>query len=233
MKTILRPWMNLPIVVIDFETTGPDPEVDEPVEIGVARFERGELIHSFSRLLWTDRIISEEAYEVHGISNDLLRTERAALLQQVLQQSADMFNRAIPAAYNASFDHRIFHRHANLQGLRPMWFEDDRIYDPEWPWLDPLVWVREIDKFAKGKKRHTLAATCARHGIEHDDEHSAEGDAIATGRLLWHLATNKIINSGCTIAEMLRRQQEHAEEQEREFRAWLAKQRKARGDEAD
>lgn len=38
----LAPWHSLPIVVIDSETTGPDPDTCMPVELAVVRFEGGE-----------------------------------------------------------------------------------------------------------------------------------------------------------------------------------------------
>ena len=45
------PWYALPVVVIDFETTGPDPNECRPVEVGLVRFERGAPVQRWSSLV--------------------------------------------------------------------------------------------------------------------------------------------------------------------------------------
>src|SRR5690606_31177269 len=37
------PWMELPMAVIDFETTGRDAEIDRVIEVGIVGFDRGEV----------------------------------------------------------------------------------------------------------------------------------------------------------------------------------------------
>src|SRR3972149_5360760 len=53
----LKPWSELNIACIDFETTGPDPKTCEPVELAVVRFEGGEVVSRYSTLLEPDAAI--------------------------------------------------------------------------------------------------------------------------------------------------------------------------------
>ena len=214
----LRPWHELPICVIDFETTGPDPNECAPVEVAVVRFERGEPIARWSSLVNPVLEIPEEATAVHGIRNEDVANALpyTHLTSAIRVNAGDMLNGAIPCGYNGdAFDRVVLHRH--YHGC------DNIATRRDWPWLDPLVMVRHVDPFVKGKGRHKLAAACDRHGIELALAHRATADAEACGRLL-HAKRIRAALGDRTIGEVLRRQRFHAAEQERQFQEWLAKQ---------
>ena len=61
---------DLPIVAIDTETTGRDPASDRVVEVACVRWESGRITLQKSWLVNPGRPIPQEAFEVHGISDD-------------------------------------------------------------------------------------------------------------------------------------------------------------------
>ncbi len=97
-----------------------------------------------------------------------------------------------------------------------------------WPWLDPLVIVRHVDRFVRGTGRHKLTAVCERRGITLEGAHRATADAEAAGRLLYSPDIRAALGDQ-TIGEVLRRQTIRAAEQDADFEAWRARQPKQEG----
>ena len=52
--------------------------------------------------------------------------------------------------------------------------------------LDPLIIDKQFDRFRKGKR--TLVAVAAHYGVEIGNAHDAGEDAIASGKVMQHLA---------------------------------------------
>src|ERR1700712_2485298 len=67
-----QPWVELPLAVIDFETTGFDPQLDRVVEVGVVCFERGEVSKRVNWLIQPGMAIPEAAMNVHGITDAMV-----------------------------------------------------------------------------------------------------------------------------------------------------------------
>lgn len=203
---------DLPVVVIDTETTGLPPD-GRCVEIAAVRYERGLPVARFSSLIFPGCPIPAEATAIHGIKDDdVLRKPRLAEVSGDLMR---VCNGAVPCAYSANFDRAILH--AEIQG------DDCMTFDPEQAWIDVLVLVKHFDRWAKGKGRHRLTSTCARHGIALEGAHRAEADAIATGALLWSfkgkvgdMSAEKLIAAIC----------KRRAEQEADFARWRASQSK-------
>jgi DNA polymerase-3 subunit epsilon len=78
------------------------------------------------------------------------------------------------------------------------------------------VWVRELQKYEKGKK---LTDVAARLGIPLDNAHRADADAEAAGRVLLALAPQM----PSTYGELVRLQAQYAVRQEADFQAWRAR----------
>jgi len=210
----LRPWYAWPVVVIDFETTGPDPSTCTPVEVGLVRFEQGAPVQRWSTLVNPGEPIPPAATAVHGIVDADVASAPSFADAWANVLDLGLLTRAVPCAYNAPFDRTILHR---------LTVEDRRHHAlcHDLPWLDPLVVVRHLDRFVRGAGRHRLAATCERHGVPLLNAHSSVGDAEATGRLLYALQPDI---GDMTICELLRRQELRAAEQDRDFTAWQARQ---------
>lgn len=217
-------WPTLPFVVIDFETTGVDPEKDRVVEVGLARFEGGEHVGSRVSLIDPGVPIPAAASAIHGITDDDVKGKPQFRRFVCDQSTIDMLLGAVPVAYNADFDRRFF-----LAELDRSVDVKECIPAVAWPaWVDPLVYIRDADKYVRGKGRHKLEVTCKRHGILIENAHSAKGDAEATGRL-WLKLTKDMQNthpriSDTTVSGYIRRQSRVAERQNREFQEWQGRQ---------
>ena len=82
-------------------------------------------------------------------------------------------------AYNASYDFSILHHEMVRHGLSPL-------SDPR-PIVDPLVLDRALDTYRKGKR--TLQMATAHYLVRFDDAHTADADAIASGRVAQAILT--------------------------------------------
>ena len=214
----MLPWHQLRIVVLDFETTGVDPTQCAPVEVA------GDVVERASELINPGCPIPAEATFIHGITDEMVITAypAAVAINNVLDRVL-LDGDAIPCAYNARFDSTIFRR---IMGEREGASELVALRD--WPWLDPLVVVRHVDRFVRGSGRHSLSAVCARRGIALEGAHRATADAEAAGRVLFSEDVRAALGDA-TISEVLRRQTIRADEQEADFEAWRAKQPKREG----
>jgi len=166
------PWNEAPTISVDVETTGIARE-DRAVQIGLARFERGALVDSFCALVNPFRPIPEEATKIHGITDDMVVGKPTIEEVFASERVKALVAGAQPLAFNAMYDR----------------FKVPTFTEPaEWPFLDPIVMVRDVDKWVRGSQRNKLAAACARHGIANAKEHDAGADAIAAGQLFYVLA---------------------------------------------
>ena len=211
-----------PWAAIDIESDGVDPAQAMPCEVAVARFEGGELVGSWSTFLNPGREMSAEVVAVHNITNEMVASAPPATEAIELLHACGLLEGAWPVGYNGQgYDREILRRIADAP-FDPRWTADTTPWLAA-DWIDPLVMVRDIDRFVAGSGRHRLGVTCARHGVEHVDAHRAFGDCAATGKLLWKLRERI---GELTIEQLLKRQAKRAEVQQREFDAWLARQPK-------
>jgi DNA polymerase-3 subunit epsilon len=163
-------WTELPIAMIDVETTGKDASVDRVVEIGIALARGGVIVDRKNWLVNPGRPIPKEASDVHKITDELVRD--APAFADVGREVADAVAGFVPAAYNASFDRAFLTNELARAGL-------SLARDVEW--LDPLVWAREVQQ---GEKSRALGEVAARLGIALENAHRASDDAEAALRVL-------------------------------------------------
>jgi DNA polymerase-3 subunit epsilon len=173
-------WIDLPVALIDLETTGRDASVDRVVEVGIVVRRNGELVrHNW--MINPGIPIPEEARAVHHISDadvaDAPRFEAAA------QEIAEVLKGCIPAAYNAAFDRAFLMNEFARSGHRPASPPPFLRRDVEW--VDPLVWAREIQS---SERSRALGDVAARLGITLENAHRAADDAEAALRVLYELA---------------------------------------------
>lgn len=228
----------MPLVVIDFETSGLDPAADRIVEFGLALFADGKCQLSTGGLVYPETLVPDEVVKIHGITNDDLRVaptfaDRYYNLEAFLRKS-------VPVAYNADFDRsfllaeigRVFRRKAVERAKRESNSQYPAIeamaelidsqnlppaFQPTVEWVDPLVWVRYFYKFEKSKK---LTDMCKKLGVSLDGVHRAMNDARATGELLFKLADR----IPAAYGQMIDEQKKLAIKQEHNYRQWAAKQ---------
>jgi DNA polymerase-3 subunit epsilon len=180
--------------------------------VAVVRFEGGVEVASFHTLLRPGCPIPEEASAIHGIMDEHVLD--APELVDVAHLLFEVAEHALPVAFNAGFDRCIFHRY--ISGT------DCPLFDPAQLWLCPLVVVRDVDKYERGKGRHKLETCCTRWGVELDGAHNALADARATGRLLWRLFEQKKIRD-YPAAELLALIEQRRVVQDAEFQKYLAR----------
>jgi len=225
-------WTRDPLVVFDTETTGLDPRNGHRVvELALVRAERLRPVRALATLLNPGREALEafrgsRAAEANRI--DPAELERAPRLWEIAGDVRNFVGELPLMAYNAPFDVK-FLRAELLEILgsdalpRGLWREDDA--------LDPLVWVRDADRFvraapyrARGLKRHCLAAAAERRGLAPEGElHRAETDARLLLDLARTLARERSIG-GWTV-RLLRRQAARRAAQDAERRAYYERRR--------
>lgn len=212
-------WHEVPIVVIDTETTGLDASRDQVVEIAAVRFEAGRVTSRFSSLVNPGIPIPDGARKVHGITDDMVRGA-----PRLVDLAAEIFmvaDGAIACAYNAPFDRRFLHAH--ITGT------DCAAFDPAWAWIDVMVMIKSplIDKYVKGSK--SLSASCFRWQVAHQSAHRALGDAQAAGELLWRLFECGKIRATTKLDQILSYTDELRDTQEREHAQYRARKAGSHG----
>ena len=200
-------WASQKLAIIDFETTGLDPKKDRIIEIGVVCFSGGELTNLQNFLVNPDCEVSQEILDLTKIPIEELRA--APPIAEVLQRFEPFAADHLPVAYNAPFDRGFLHAElaradfakGRAANTLPPAFQDEVV------WIDPLVWVRELQKNERSKR---LGDVCARMGIALDNAHRAASDAEATGRVLYALSKDL----PKTYGELIRLQAQYAARQE-------------------
>jgi DNA polymerase-3 subunit epsilon len=214
-----RPWHELPIVVIDVETTGIGDDA-RVVDVAAVRFEAGLPVARFSSLVNPGVPIPAEATAVHGVTDEMVAG--APILADALNDGSwlRVCKWAVPCAYNAPFDRRFIEPELVSSRALDITYP---VVDTDLSWIDPLVLVKHFDRYEKGKGRHKLEAACLRHGVEMTGAHRAEADALACGGLLWAFKP-KLGN--VSAATLIRRCDERRVEQEADYQRWKASQPK-------
>jgi DNA polymerase-3 subunit epsilon len=153
-------------IVFDTETTGLDPyKGDRLVEIGcielVNRFPTGQTFH---RYLNPERDMPAEAFAVHGLSYDFLKSK--PLFAEIVTELLTFIGEAPLIAHNASFD--LGFLNAELERVKRTAIPRDRL-------IDTLLLARR--KYPGGSNR--LDDLCNRFGIDNSrrTKHGALLDA--------------------------------------------------------
>jgi DNA polymerase III subunit epsilon len=180
-------WHDLPIALIDLETTGRDASVDRVVEIGIVVGQGGEVVRRVNWLVHPGQPIPEEARAVHGISDEDVKD--APRFEAIAHEIAAALEGCIPAAYNAPFDRAFLVNEFARAAWKPA---DGATPSPalrrDVEWVDPLVWAREIQREERSK---ALGEVAARLGVALENAHRASDDAEAALRVLYILAKDE------------------------------------------
>jgi DNA polymerase-3 subunit epsilon len=200
------PWTDLPIALVDVETTGMDASADRIVEVGVAFARGGAIVDRRNWLVNPGRPIPKEASDVHKITDDAVKD--APRFEAIAAEVAAALAGCIPAAYNAAFDRAFVSSELARAGLSLR-------RDVEW--LDPLVWARELQQ---GEKSRALGEVAARLGITLENAHRASDDAEAALRVL--LALGRDVRVPRTYAALVQEQRRLslAQADERRLNKW-------------
>jgi DNA polymerase-3 subunit epsilon len=222
-------WHDIPIALIDVETTGRDASVDRVVEIGIVVAKHGIVTSRFNWLLNPGIPIPAEVSAIHGIKDEDVKD--SPRFEAIAHEVAAALSGCVPGAYNAPFERAFivgeFARTASggmpapaavggegadggpagASTLAPALRKDVE-------WIDPLVWAREIQQ---GEKSRALGEVAARLGVKLENAHRASDDAEAAMLVLYSLAkSGKIpVAYGGLVQEQRRLALMHADERRR------------------
>lgn len=200
-------WLELPVVLIDVETTGRDSANDRIVEIALVRG-RGDAIERVDSWLVNPGVpIPKEASDVHHISDEMVAD--APPFSAIAAEVVRALEGAVPGAYNAGFDRGFVRAELVRAGVDEGAMGAALQAGVEW--LDPLVWARELQKYERGK---SLGDVCGRLGIEIGSAHRAADDAAAALKVMVALSRDVRVPKpyGAMIAEQKRLSRKQDEE---------------------
>ena len=157
---------DVPFVVLDFETTGLDPEAGDRIcELGAMKLKGGRKGEVFWRLVDPGRPISQGAFSVHHITPGMLKG--APSMEEVLPEFLRFLGDDVIVAYNASFEMKFLGSELDRAGLPP----------PSNLVVDVLSLARRL---LPGLGSYGLGRVARRLGVEHTNVHRAMGDVSAT-----------------------------------------------------
>ncbi len=167
-------------IAFDTETTGPNPNEVRIVTAALIVRGGGRDDVVMSWLINPGVPIPAEATEVHGI-DDAKAAEGAdpkEALDDIAERLAAGLRYGMPiVAFNLSFDWTVLARDLARYGLPSM---ADRLPGMQaLPLVDSHVIDRQVDKYVKGSGMRKLKPTAERYGVELEDWHTAEADALA------------------------------------------------------
>ena len=163
METLLT---NLSYTVLDTETTGLDPEIDEIISLGAVRIVNNRLLQEdgFETLVDPKRPVGIESIRIHGIQPEALHGK--PVITEVLAHFHRYAENTVLVGHNVAFDMRMFQMKESMSGLR---FNH--------PVLDTMLLSALLNP---AHRNHSLEAIAQRMGLCITGRHTARGDATAT-----------------------------------------------------
>jgi len=160
---------NLPVIVLDFETTGLSPQYgDRAIEIGAVRIENNKVTDRFQSLMNPGFRISSFIESYTGITNHMVAA--APPCEEVMAQFAEFMGEHPLVAHNASFDRRFLDTELGCIGRS----RTSRM-------ACTMLAARRVYPYAPNHQLGTLVRYC---GIYTDGTfHRALADAEMTGQL--------------------------------------------------
>jgi DNA polymerase III epsilon subunit family exonuclease len=164
------PWFEQSFVALDVETTGLDAASCRVIELAIVPFNMSHSVAGFSQLFSIGESLPHEITQITGITEDMLKGKPSfhEKAPEILDQ---LKNVSFVLAYNAKFDRPFLESELARAHLAL----------PELPWVDPYIFVCELDRFKKGKK---LSDSARRWGVNLENAHRAHDDARAAGDLM-------------------------------------------------
>ena len=182
--TTPRSLRDVSFAVVDFETTGVNPNTDRVIQMAAVVVNgHGEIIDSFDTVVKPESPsdYTHGAEHVHGISRE--QVDNGMPLRQALQKLWEISEGNLFTAHNARFDLGFLHAESERVGI-------SRTVERH---IDTLALARWVD--SDRTRKHSLTALCEHYGIERDKAHDARSDATATAELLVHLMREMDVRS--------------------------------------
>lgn len=183
---------NVLFAVVDFETTGLNPETDRIVQLAAVIVNGdGDIIDSFDTIVKPENPDEYQhgAEHIHGITAE--QVANGMPLRKALEKLWEINTGNVFTAHNAQFDLGFLHAESERVGI-------DGHVDIH---IDTLELSRRVSG-DDNSRRHNLFALCEHYGIERDKVHDARSDATATAQLLMHLMKEIGVESPSQVPEL-------------------------------
>jgi DNA polymerase-3 subunit epsilon len=158
----------LKFAVVDIETTGLFHQGHGITEVSVVGLDEGKYTVLFHKLFNPGRDIPAGVEAITGINANL--TANKAHVSDSLEELEDLLNGRIFVAHNVNFDYQF---------LKAVFQQNNRSFSHK-----RLCTLRYARKVIPQLKSHKLSALCEYLEIENIAQHRANGDALATAKLL-------------------------------------------------
>ncbi|MGE5537567.1 MAG: exonuclease domain-containing protein [Solirubrobacterales bacterium] len=164
------PLDELPVTVLDTETTGLDVKLDRIVSVGAVRVHGARIFRSavIDRLVDPGKHIPARSTAVHGITDAMVAGQPA--IAATLPEVMAMLQNTVVVGHNIGFDLALLRRSAEEAGLA--WV------DP--PWLDTILLAGALEP---EQEDLNLDAVAARMGVSIQGRHTALGDSLVTAEI--------------------------------------------------
>ena len=192
LSTSTKTMRNVSFAVVDFETTGLNPEIDRIVQLAAVIVNGdGDIIDSFDTIVKPENPDEYQhgAEHIHGISAE--QVSSGMPLRLALEKLWDISAGNVFTAHIAQFDLGFLHAESERVGIN----------DHVEVHIDTLELSRRTTG-ADNTRRHNLLALCEHYGIERDKVHDAKSDATATAQLLMHLMKEIGVETPDQVAEL-------------------------------
>lgn len=188
----MKKFENTEFVIFDVETTGLSPERgDRVVEIAALKVRNSKTLGTFHSLVDPEREISFGAFEVNGISSEML--QGAPKSGEILPDFLEFIKGAVLVGHNVSFDLGFLRKELSLSDLS----------------LNPKTAVMDTLKMARGLMphlgRYPLWFVAQSLGVEQGQQHRAMADVYLTYEVFFRLialAEQKGINDTQTLVQL-------------------------------
>ncbi|NLL23798.1 MAG: exonuclease [Tissierellia bacterium] len=188
-------------IVLDLETTGHYPGIDEIIEIGAIRVIENEMIESFQTFVKCE-FIPPDIMELTGITPENL--ENAASPDIAISALEDFIGNSTIIGHNLSFDLTFLKYYGSK-------YTSDSI-----EWIDTLRLSRKMISSDHG---HGLTTLCALAGINRDIKHRSIADCKSTHELYQYLKKTAI-ESGKTFEDYFKKKYRYRFQQKIDLRSF-------------
>lgn len=176
-------WTRMPLLSLDFESTGVDVHNDRAVQAAIVEFHPGvRRPHVTTWLINPGIEIPDEAAAVHGITTEQAqlhgRHPEAALFEIAARIGPWLGSGRPVLAFNAAYDMSLLEAELARWGIDTI---ASRLPHGVGPIIDPLVIDKQIDAYRKGGRK--LTTLCEHYGVVMTGAHDAAADALAAARL--------------------------------------------------
>ncbi|SFM46601.1 3'-5' exonuclease [Marinobacter pelagius] len=178
------PMSDVPLVALDFETTGLDPNEHSIVSVGLVPFTLGgiQLGRCWHQVVRPQLPLHQTSIEVHGITHSDI--DKAPDLNEVLDKLFSYLNGRIPVVHYRDIERPFLNVALQWrlgEGIRFPVIDTMAIEAHLHPDRRPTRWQRLLGKKPVSIR---LADSRQRYGLPHYASHNALIDALATAELL-------------------------------------------------